>query len=175
MIFVTLHVGMKDRTLRFSALLLVLWYCFSVIGFEVHTCRASDRSFIATFVSGLTCADIHPDHRCDKGHCCSHASHDCCETHDHEAGCCGHSEDDGMLFQAESCCSNDYLALVITGCATDNEDRSDIMPDAVAFPAANAVSDDFQSNISLYIYRHKPDSGPRLNADIQSFLSIWRI
>ena len=166
---------MKGRVLRFSALLLVIWYCFSVIGFGIHTCRASDRSFVATFVSGLTCADIHPDHKCDKGHCCSHVSHDCCETHKHEAGCCAHSDNDCASVQAESCCSNDYLALVITGCATDNEDRADIMPDALAFQVVNVVSDDFQSNISSYKYRHKPDSGPRLNVDIQSVLSVWRI
>lgn len=169
MIFVTLHVGMKGRILRFSALLLVIWYCFSVIGFGIHTCRASDRSFVATFVSGLTCADIHPEHKCDKGHCYSHASHD------HQAGCCGHSDSCGASIKAESCCSNDYLALTITGCSTDNENSGDIMPDPVVFADANVVPDDFQSNISSYEYRHKPDSGPRLNGDIQSVLSVWRI
>jgi hypothetical protein len=80
-----------------------------------------------------------------------------------------------MSLQAESCCTNDYLALVITGCATDNEDLSDIMPDSVAFSVVNVVADDCQSNISSYKYRHKPESGPRLNADIQSLLNIWRI
>ena len=175
MIFITLHVGMKGRILRFSALLLLIWYCFSVIGFGIHTCRASDRSFVATFVSGLTCADIHPDHECDKGNCCSHASHECCGKHRHDDGCCSHSADGGIALQAESCCSSDYLALVITGCATDNEDRADIMPDAVAFHVQNVASGDFQSDISSYKYRHKPDSGPRLNVDIQSVLNIWRI
>jgi hypothetical protein len=166
---------MKDRVLRFSALLLVIWYCFSVIGFGIHTCKASERSFVATFISGLTCADIHPEHKCDKGKCCSHASHDCCESHAHDGGCCGDSADDGMSLHSPSCCSNDYLALVITGCATDNEDLSDIMPDSVAFSVVNVVADDCQSNISSYKYRHKPESGPRLNADIQSLLNIWRI
>lgn len=128
---------------------------------------------MATFVSGLTCADIHPDHKCDKDHCGTHAFHDCCEKHD--GGCCSHSADDGVSLQTESCCSNDYLALVITGCSTDNEVRDDIMPDPVAFSVVNLLSDDFQSNISLYKYRHKPDSGPGLNADIQSFLNVWRI
>lgn len=130
---------------------------------------------MATFVSGLTCADIHPDHTCDKGHCCSEASHDRCEKHEHDSGCCSHSGDDSMSLKAESCCSDDYLALVITGCSTDNEDRDDLMPDAVAFSAANVVTNGFQSNISSYKYRHKSDSGPRLNADIQSLLNIWRI
>ena len=166
---------MKGRFLRFSALLLMLWYCFSVIGFGIHTCRASERSFVVTFVGGLMCADIHPDHTCDKGHCCSHALHDSFEKHGHDGGCCSHSADEGMSLQAESCCTNDYLALVITGCATDNEDRSDIMPDSVAFSVVNVVADDFQSNISSYKYRHKPESGPRLNADIQPLLNIWRI
>ncbi len=156
---------MKGRVLRFSALLLVLWYCFSVIGFGIHTCKASDRSFVATFVGGLTCADIHPDHKCDKDHCCSHASHDCC----------GHSDKGRASIQTESCCSNDYHALVITGCTSDDEDRDDIMSETVTFSAVKVVSTDFQSDIASYKYRHKPDSGPRLNVDIQSVLNIWRI
>ena len=166
---------MKDRFLRFSALLLVIWYCFSVIGFGIHTCKASERSFVATFISGLTCADIHPEHKCDKGHCCSHASHECCEDHAHDGGCCAHSEDDAMSLHSASCCSNDYLALVITGCETDNEDRTGAMSDALVFHVGNAVSDDFHSKITSYKYCHKPDSGPRLNADIQSLLGVWRI
>ncbi len=166
---------MKDRILRLSALLLVIWYCFSVIGFGIHTCQASERSFVATFISGLTCADIHPDHKCDKGHCCSHESHDCCEDHTHDGGCCGNSADEDMSLQAPSCCSNDYHALVITGYETDNEDRFGAMSDELAFSVVNVVSDDFHSNLISYKYRHKSESGPRLNADIQSLLNIWRI
>ena len=166
---------MKDRVLRFSALLLVIWYCFSVIGFGIHTCKASERSFVATFISGLTCADIHPEHKCDKGHCCSHASHECCEDHAHDGGCCGDSADDGMSLHAPSCCSNDYLALVNTGCETDNEARSGLVQSEFALSVIDVASDDFQSNIPLQKYRHKPDSGPWLNADIQSLLGVWRI
>ena len=166
---------MKGRLLRFSALLLTIWYCFSVIGFGIHTCKASERSFVATFISGLTCADIHPEHKCDKGKCCSHASHDCSESHCHASGCCDDSMDDGISLHAPSCCSNDYLALVITGCETDNEERSGLIQSEFALSVIDVASDDFQSNISLQKNRHKPDSGPRLNVDIQSFLNIWRI
>lgn len=166
---------MKDRVLRFSALLLVIWYCFSVIGFGIHTCQASERSFVATFISGLTCADIHPEHKCDKGLCCSYASHDCGGDHAHDGGCCGHSEDDDMSVYPASCCSNDYLALVITGCENDNEDRTGTMSDALAFHARNVAPEDFHYKITSCKYFHKPDSGPWLNADIQSLLGIWRI
>ena len=166
---------MKDRVLRFSALLLVIWYCFSVIGFGIHTCKASERSFVATFISGLTCADIHPEHKCDKGHCCSHASHECCEDHAHDGGCCAHSEDDAMSLHSASCCSSDYLALVLTGGESVNEERSGPVQSEFALSVIDVASDDFQSNIPLQKYRHKPDSGPRLNADIQSLLGVWRI
>lgn len=166
---------MKDRVLRLSALLLVIWYCFSIVGFGIHTCQASEKSFVATFISGLTCADIHPDHKCDKGHCCPHEAHDCCEDHAHEVGCCDNSADEDMSLRAPSCCSNDYHALVITGCETDNEDRSSLIQSESAFSVADVVSHEFHSNTSSKEYLYKPDSGPRLNADIQSLLSIWRI
>ena len=117
MIFVTLRVCMKDRILRFGALLLVLWYCFSVIGFGVHTCKASGRSFIATFVSGLSCEEIHPAHDC----CCHQYASD-----KYESACC--SMDDHLPeYSAEDCCcSNDYHVLTITGNAI--EDDKDIIP-----------------------------------------------
>ena len=44
---------MKERLLRISALMLLIWYCFSVIGFNVHTCRASGDSFVTTVLTGL--------------------------------------------------------------------------------------------------------------------------
>ena len=62
MFFVTLHVDMKALLIKLSAMLMVLWYSMSIIGFDVHTCNGSGKSFIATFVSGTGCEDIHPDH-----------------------------------------------------------------------------------------------------------------
>jgi hypothetical protein len=80
-----------------------------------------------------------------------------------------------MSLHSPSCCSNDYLALVITGCETDNEERSSLVQSEFALSVIDVASDDFQSNISLQKNRHKPDSGPWLNADIQSLLGVWRI
>lgn len=110
---------MKDRVLRFSALLLVLWYCFSVIGFDIHTCKGSGRSFVATFVSGMACDDIHPEHHCEETHCDAGEVHSCCGSHD----CCGTKSDGKPAYKAPSCCSNDYLALSITGSTSEEQNR----------------------------------------------------
>lgn len=164
MIFVTLPVSMKNRMLRFSAMLLVLWYCFSVIGFDVHTCKASGRSFIATVVSGLSCADIHPSHTCD---------HDLCHSHD---GCCGHEEhQDETSLKSESCCSDDYHVLALTGTVSEKDhlQQLDMMP--VCLSSADA--DGAFSIFTGYGYsdRHVPDSVPIVSGDAQSLLNIWRI
>lgn len=159
---------MKDRMLRFSALLLVLWYCFSVIGFDVHTCRASGKAFVATFVSGLSCADIHPEHKCDKahchhnktGHCCSMEHHDCCK---------------GTFFEAESCCSSDHLVLTVTGTASDSESR-DIHP-IVSDIEIPSYSGHLTASVTSKILNHSYviDYGLFAQGDIQPLLSIWRI
>ena len=174
MIFVTLHVGMKDRILRFSALLLMLWYCFSVIGFGIHTCRASDRSFVATFISGLTCADIHPEHECDKEHCSESAVHHCCGSAHADDECC-RSEEDGMSLKQETCCSNDYLVLSITGNLIDSEGHGTYLTDVISFPSISLVPSVFNQDLFLYRYHHIPDSGPGVHWDMQSLLNIWRI
>ena len=165
---------MKDRILRFSALLLVLWYCFSVIGFSIHTCRASDRSFVATFISGLTCADIHPEHKCDKEHCSDRTVRHCCDGVHHDHGCCS-MENEGTSFEQETCCSNDYLVLSITGNLLDGEEYCAEIADVISFPSVSLVPSVSHQNLFLYKYNHIPDSGPGVHWDVQSLFNIWRI
>lgn len=178
---------MKDRILRISSMLLVLWYCFSVIGFDVHTCRASGRSFVATVLNGLSCEDIHPDHVCRTGHCAD-VSHSCCnyennscENHGHQ--CCNEAEnsccespEEGLCLEPQSCCSNDYQALTLTGYASDDNNRHHdghnpallvFCPDLPAFSNHAAPSVRLHKNSSLY----RPGAG----GDVQSLLNIWRI
>lgn len=100
MFFVYLQIEMKTVALKISSALMIVWYCFSIIGFDIHTCKGSGETFIATFISGMTCEDIHPEHRCDNGHCCA-------------------SSIDG-----DSCCDDDIKILLLTGNRTDDDSRN---------------------------------------------------
>ena len=178
MIFVNLQIGMKEKLLRLSAMLLVLWYCFSVIGFNVHTCRASGRSFIATFASGLSCSDIHPEHTCGHGHssCCqghghSHDAPSCCQS-DTPSCCSSHGE---LSFECQDCCDDDHLALRLTGCV--NEKTNPI--DHVQQIPVHYLSDVHDSVHMVMAHRAfgllLPVRGLTVPWDYQSRLGIWRI
>ena len=80
---------MKNLSIRVFAALLMVWYCLSIIGFGVHTCSESNRSFLTNFISGVNCEDIHPSDLCES-HCCAKAQKKseskccCCGGHSHE-------------------------------------------------------------------------------------------
>ncbi len=105
--FLNLQIVMKNVTIKIFAVLLTVWYSMSIIGFDVHTCSGSGESFVVTFIKGLTCEDIHPEHSCKAGACHADAS---------ENGCCCHHEDESdFSFRSKSCCSNDYQVLELAG------------------------------------------------------------
>ena len=152
---------MKNLALRSGAMLLAIWYCFSVIGFDVHTCKASSRSFVSVFANVSSCEDIHPDHACGKGHCCSSA-HGCCD-------------DETLSLKAESCCSDDYLSLSLTGTSNDSQRLLTYLQPESFIPSflknylvsvSESVDHDKYSN-------HK--SRLIVPGDFQSLLRIWRI
>ena len=112
--------------MKIYALLLVIWYCMSIIGFDVHTCKGSGRTFVATFAEGMTCADIHPEHHCEKschGHssCCHHESTGC----HNSASCCNHTSDcsHGESFSTQDCCSDSYQSILLTGFRAEDDHR----------------------------------------------------
>lgn len=151
---------MKNLALRLGAMLLVIWYCFSVIGFDVHTCKASSRSFVSVFANVSSCEDIHPDHACGKGHCCSSA-HGCCD-------------DETLSLKAESCCSDDYLSLSLTGTSNDHQRLLQNIHLEAFTPSF------MKEGAALYVLEnHKgySDHKSRLivPGDFQSLLRIWRI
>ncbi|MGM9785475.1 MAG: hypothetical protein ACI3ZS_01360 [Candidatus Cryptobacteroides sp.] len=106
----------RKGLIKVSAFLLVLWYCFSVIGFDVHTCAVSDSQFVSTFIEGFDCEDIHPGHECS--HCCDHHDAGCQDCHKSHPG--NHS--DGT-YSENDCCSNHYHVLWITGSRSDDDHR----------------------------------------------------
>lgn len=156
-----------------TAFALMLWYCVSIIGFDVHTCNGSGRSFVATFIDGLSCEDIHSGH-----------SHDCCGlVHEHELPCC--SDDHhcprcgGEKIMATPCCTSDYQVLALTGVIADDFHRhydecacGNCPCIAVLFPEVPvmmAVSEFLKTNPHL----HKADI--MAGHSLQAALSVWRI
>lgn len=147
---------MKKMIVRFSAMLLVLWYCFSVIGFNVHTCNASERSFVATFISGQTCADIHTDH---------------------EKTCCHHHEcDSGMSASLTAdCCQDDYHVLSITGCSLEDDHRQhDSCSCCFCVCACETAVVMCPQYSSSHIFC-EPVPELLVHGDRRSLLNIWRI
>ena len=182
-------IVMKEKTLKISALLLSVWYCFSVIGFDVHTCRASGRSFVATVLNGLSCSDIHPEHVCRTGQCAG-ISHSCCDHENNSCGnhahqCCNEAEEENFCggnqgnelhLEPLSCCSNDYQALTLTGCTSDDTNRHNVTVGQIllAFtPCIPALSHCAAPSVMLHEY--SPYYRPGAGGDVQSLLNIWRI
>lgn len=163
---------MKRFVIKVTALLLTLWYSMSIIGFDVHTCSGSGRSFVATFLEGLTCEDIHPEHSCDPAACCadSHEEHSCCCGHDHDT--------DGFSFEAKSCCSNDYQVLSLTGTLSSDDHRYHDDSSCGYNPYIGLHSDIAMIPTpasALIAYVHRPDSGFFAACDMQAALNIWRL
>ena len=154
---------MKGIVTKVIALMLLVWYSMSVIGFGVHTCSGTGESFVVTFVEGFECEDIHPEHHCAKGICCSH-HHSCSESHDH--------------IKAKSCCSSDYQVLALTGTVSDEKN---IIDDQYSFIYNNYISasiielDTDQYALQLVSRCTDLDHYSGTMSDIQSILSVWRI
>ncbi len=167
---------MKNLSIKMFTALLLVWYSMSIIGFDVHTCNGSGRSFVVTFMEGFTCADIHPEHKCDKASCCT----------GHHEGCCGRqvadhpdcSYGDGVSIKAKSCCSNDYQVLDLTGTPAANDHENSGECGCGHCPCSGLPAFDvpalFHENI-LAAYIHEPDSGFGKACERQAALRIWRI
>ncbi len=167
---------MKNVVIKILAVLLTVWYSMSIIGFDVHTCNGSGRSFVATFAKGLACEDIHPEHSCEKASCCS--DH-------HGSRCSGHVEDhsdcpfcDGMSIRAHSCCSSDYQVLALTGTVSQN-DHEHLDECGCGFcPCVGFHEHEMPAlynKINLLEYVMSPDSGVRSACERQAALRVWRI
>ena len=145
-----------------SAALLAIWYCMSIIGFDVHTCMSSGRTFVSAFTESLACADIHPEHHCCAGPCCS-------DHHDHE-----HEES----VDTKSCCSNDYQVIQLSGCRTNDDSEDKYSFCKVSFPCVADVPVRYVA-MAKYHAEHiqfiEPDSGVLPPGDLCATFGVWRI
>lgn len=168
--FITLQIGMKGLITKVFAALLVGWYLMCIIGFGVHTCSGSGKSFLVPFFESLTCEEIHPEHSCDPSACCASV---------HEHGCCSHCGlDQGLSLSSKSCCSNDYQVLELTGILVQDDSRSNDGHSSWYCPCVDIMICDAGCQISwktIIKYIHEPESGKELLRDRQAVLSVWRI
>lgn len=152
-----------NRILKKSAaFLLVLWYSFCIIGFDIHTCKASDSQFVSTFVGGFSCKDVHPDHNCSN-----------CSRHIPSAD--GQSAE---YISCTCCCSNLYHSLEVTGSRSyDQDDHNHGICLCGLYPIVTemlSLSCAFQCQDS--IFADIPDSPDEiLSGDVLSAFGIWRI
>ena len=150
---------MKNIILKYMSALLAVWYCLSIIGFDVHSCETTGDTFVTSVLAGTTCDDIHPEHDCsDHGTCCRH----------HESSCCGDHEED------DDCCTNEIEVLDTVVVTNADEDGHILLSEMLSclFIECNYDVLLFPESIeSSYI----PDSGRVIQPDCQAVLNIWRI
>lgn len=151
---------MRNVFTSLTAILLVVWYSLSVIGFDIHTCSGSGETYVATVASGFSCEDIHPDHEYSGCSCCHSEKH---------------SSESEETFETKPCCSDEFHVIVLTGVRGDDDNSGhDRCP---AIHVCHMVSDPYvaysiQSGRKAFL---KPDSGRVPSGDIQEKYSIWRI
>lgn len=155
---------MKCVFLKYVSVLMAMWYCLSIIGFDVHSCTVTGSTFVNSVLNGTTCEEVHPEHDC-----CCHGS--CCHT------ACGHdhsSPSAETVDENDDCCTNEIEVLDSEGVTTVEDYAFDVL-DATSVLAF--VENDYNSLLHseaatvLYV----PDSGHYRQPDLLAVLSIWRI
>lgn len=152
---------MKNVLRNITAILLLIWYSMSVVGFDVHTCSKSGRVFIATVITGTDCEDIHSLYGSPACSCCS----DC-----HHHGC----QDEKM--SAKPCCTDQWQMISLTGVRTDNDSR-DFLAGGLCPLVCIMAGDDFASNDPSIDLRGLtwPQPGQMHCRDVHKVCNIWRI
>lgn len=160
---------MKMLMTKISAALLIVWYCMSIIGFGVHTCSGSGRTFVVSFAESTSCADIHPEHHCCKG--CAKESH-CCQSEHHSS-----ESDEHCTVDVRKCCSNEYQMILLSGCRSSVESDSDQMdsePLCTSLPTCSA-SDLYAEIHADNLQFWDSGTGEIVICDRLSAYGIWRI
>ena len=154
-----LQIEMKSILMKISAILLVVWYCLSIIGFDVHTCSETGDSIVHMSFTAHSCHDIHDDH-CDSA--CEHDHDDYCEEpveHRHDGGCC----------------EDEYQVISLTGLRSDDDSNGSFHgSECPCIIETECDTFSLLADITDYRYFKDPDSG-LIVADAQPLLSIWRI
>ena len=150
---------MKNILMKISAMLFAIWYCLSIIGFDVHTCSETGSSFVHMSFTSHSCHEIHDDH-CD---------------HEHGHDCDNHCEDAEEHHHDDDCCEDEYQVISLTGLRSDDDSK-----DSFQNVVCPCIFDSERATFSLYAdlsdcrYLEEPDSG-LIVPDAQAYFAIWRI
>ena len=156
----------RNVLIRISAIFVLVWYSLGIIGFNVHTCNARERSFIVTFLEDMSCESIHPSDHCgaEQTCCC------CCSHHTAEQ----HSDSDESIDEPE-CCTDEYQ--VITS-MTDRVDDSKRFQFSDLKPHCLILSDPLDAMSTLHYHGSSSDFLSRSCHDsrgIRVLCNVWRI
>ena len=147
---------MKNVFIKYMSMLLVVWYCLSIIGFDVHACTTTGNVFVNSVLGGVTCSDIHPEHDC-------HGHNSCCCSH----GCCDQKK-------AEDCCTNEIEVLDCDTVVSTDDSSSQVLY-CTLVTSQSIYEADLLPMHSRYNILYFPDPGDVIGPDQQAILKIWRI
>ena len=165
---------MKNLGTRVFAFMLVVWYCLSIIGFGVHTCSESNRSFLTNFISGVSCDDVHPSDVC-KASCCSANKHKNCCSHHSADEAKDETPTGNVKITNKPCCSNDYQQIGLTGSGQVSVSEQSVCPVTfIAFYSSSSFGYDSVSFSRMIQARMLPDRDLYMG-ELRPLLSIWRI
>lgn len=150
---------MKKAFTNIAAFVLMIWYCLSVIGFDVHTCGSTGRVYVSPVVMA-ECAVSEQDGECHCG-CCSH---------------CNDTGTDASGFRDASCCSDDYQVLTITGSTSSENHRHFDECSCGLCPCVLMSESGVLKNLYARTLSYRlPDKGLSFPSDYQAVLSVWLI
>lgn len=151
--------GMKNLVLKYASALLAVWYCLSIIGFDVHSCEATGDVFVNSILTGTSCDDIHPeDECCEHGTCCGN----------HGSSCCDDQQKD------DDCCTNQIEVLDDVVVTNADEDEAAQFSETLSCMFVESNYDVLVFSESIE-FSYEPDSGHVTLPDCQAVLNIWRI
>ena len=150
---------MKNMLLKYMSALLAVWYCLSIIGFDVHSCASTGNTFVSSILAGTSCEDIHPEHDCT-----CHGS--CCHSHEEPSS-------DGIE-KNHDCCTNEIEVLESEGVAHSNDEVYGTLCCSFEFSYIKSDLSVFLRECTYEVFCH-PDSWDVVRPDQQAVLSVWRI
>lgn len=156
----------RNVLIRVSAIFVLIWYSLGIIGFNVHTCNARERSFIVSFLEDMSCESIHPSDHCgaEQACCC------CCSHHTADQ----HSDSDESIDEPE-CCTDEYQVITSLTDRVDDSKRflfSDLKSHCLI------LSDPLDAMSTLHYHGSSSDFLSRSCHDsrgIRVLCNVWRI
>lgn len=155
----------RNVGIRSLAIIVLLWYIMGIVGFNVHTCSASNDSFIVTFIEDMSCNAIHPEELCAPVKTCC-----CCCSHSSETS--SHSDES---IEASKCCTNEYQMLTSVADRVD-ETQKIINFDRLLHGTFQTYADVAADNPCLAVFRtNGPPHSFLCARNIHSAYGVWRI